>query len=215
MSDNDSESLEELARKNLFRPQAQLDAMQERMSHLPSQEQRNDVASGWLQESLTTNPYKSNPLKRLSHLIDQSGKKPPPPPEPPAPNPAILNAHGLNSDDLIKIDPDGLLDFANKLEEKSAEIEREAAAKRAKVEEAFRREARLYTKDSRVPPVFRPLGESLAVALDKMEQNVQGLTATLRNDARLLRELVDKHDENERRAVQGFDNIQSRPRGAA
>lgn len=213
MSDNDSESLEELATKNVLRTQVQVDAMQEGINHLPTQE-RADVASRWLQESLT-NPYKSSPLKRLSHLIDQSGKKPPPPPppEPPAPNPALANAHGFDSDDLIKIDPDGLLAFANKLEDKAAEIEQELPAKRAKVEEAFRREARMYTKDSQVPPVFQPLGKALAVALDKLEQNVQGVTGTLRNDARLLRELVDKHDENERRAAQGFDSVNARPRG--
>ncbi|MBN7434246.1 hypothetical protein I3U64_27335 [Mycobacteroides abscessus subsp. abscessus] len=124
-----------------------------------------------------------------------------------------MNAHGFSSDDLLKTDPEGLLDFAQKLEDKANEIEQELPAKRAKVEEAFRRQARMYTKDSRVPPVFQPLGKSLATALDKLEQNVQGVTATLRNDARLLRELVDKHDENERRAAQGFDSVDARPRG--
>ncbi|RIS81916.1 hypothetical protein D2E44_14700 [Mycobacteroides abscessus] len=115
--------------------------------------------------------------------------------------------------DTISIDPDGLLAFAQQLESKANEMEEGVAAKRAKVEEAFRREARLYTKDSRVAPVFRPLAESLGVALDKMEANVQGLTATLRNDARLLRELVDKHLEAERRAVRGYESVEERPRG--
>lgn len=115
--------------------------------------------------------------------------------------------------DTISIDPDGLLDFAHQLESKANEIEEGLSSRRAKVEAAFQRETRLYTKDSRPSPVFKPLGEALGVALDKAEANVRSLTATLRNDARLLRELVDKHEEAERRAVRGFDSVDARPRG--
>lgn len=92
-------------------------------------------------------------------------------------------------------------------------MEREVPLKRAKVEEAFRREARLYTKDSKTAPVFQPLDEALTAGLDKTESNVKSLTATLRNDARLLRELVDEHLEAERRAVRGFESVDVRPRG--
>lgn len=115
--------------------------------------------------------------------------------------------------DAISIDPDGLLDFARKLEDKAAELEEGVAAKRAKVEQAFQRQARLYTKDSRTAPVFKPLGDALAVALDKAEENVRGLTTTLRNDSRLLREVVAEHEEAERRAVRGYESVDTRPRG--
>lgn len=115
--------------------------------------------------------------------------------------------------DAISIDPDGLLDFARKLEDKAAEMEEGVAAKRAKVEEAFQRESRLYTKDGKTAPVFQPLGDALAAGLDKAESNVKSLTATLRNDARLLCEVVAEHEEAEERAARGFDSMEARPRG--
>ncbi|BAX97328.1 hypothetical protein MSTE_02012 [Mycobacteroides stephanolepidis] len=212
MSDNNSESIEELAKKNVLRPKVVLDAMQNRVDGLPTQ-QRADLATRWLKDTLAADPVTGNPVRSLVHLIDQSSKEKPPTEPSLTPNPALTNAHGFNTGDTISIDPDGLLDFARKLEDKANEIEEGVATRRAKVEAAFQREARMYTKDARTAPVFQPLGKALAVALDKVEANVSGLTATLRNDARLLRELVDKHEEAERRAVRGFDSVEARPRG--
>ena len=217
MSDNADSVEEEVKTTSIFRPKKALDALQEGLNRLPTQSQRDDVSRQFMQDTLMSDPFRTptrndNPLTRMGHMIDQSSKEKPSPPEPPAPNPALVNAHGLDSDDLIKIDPEGLLDFAQKLEDKANELEEGVSAKRAKIEEAFKREARMHTKDSRVAPVFQPLGKALGVSLDKLEQNVSGLTTTLRNDARLLRELVAEHEEAERRAAQGFDSVDARPR---
>lgn len=120
-------------------------------------------------------------------------------------------------DDLLQVDPDALLAFAQQLEGRASDLEAGLAVERGKVEDAVRRSGSFYTKDGRVSPVFKPMGHALAGVLDRAEENVRAVTATLRNDAQLLRELVDAHDDAERRAVRGWESgeLQVKPRGAA
>ncbi|MBE5454149.1 hypothetical protein E3G52_001022 [Mycobacteroides abscessus] len=125
------------------------------------------------------------------------------------------NAGGAGApDDLLQVHPDTLLSFAGELESRAADLERGLAAERQKVEDAVRRSGSMYTKDSRVSPVFKPMGSAVGKALDKAEANVTALTATLRNDAELLRGLVQAHEEAERRAVHGWESgeLQMKPR---
>lgn len=119
--------------------------------------------------------------------------------------------------DLLQVDPEALLSFAQQLEGRADDLETGLAAQRAKVEDAVRRAGSMYTRDGRVSPVFTPMGSALAGVLDRAEENVAAVTATLRNDAQLLRELVDAHDDAERRAVDGWESgeVQMKPRGAA
>lgn len=120
-------------------------------------------------------------------------------------------------DDLLQVDPDALLSFAQQLDERAGDLERGLAAERRKVESALARSGSMYTRDGRVSPVFKPMGSALAGVLDHAESNVAAVTATLRNDAQLLRELVDAHDDAERRAARGWESgeVQMKPRGAA
>lgn len=120
-------------------------------------------------------------------------------------------------DDLLQVDPDALLSFAQQLEGRADDLEVGLAAQRMKVEDAVRRSGSSYTKDGRVAPVFKPMGSALAGVLDRAEENVAAVTATLRNDAQLLRGLVQAHEEAERRAVRGWESgeLQMKPRGAA
>lgn len=117
-------------------------------------------------------------------------------------------------DDPIGVDPDALLSFARQLEGRADDLEAGLAAQRVKVEDAVRRSGSLYTKDGRVAPVFKPMGSALAGVLDRAEENVRAVTDTLRNDAQLLRELVEAHDDAERRAVRGWESgeLQMKPR---
>ncbi|SKU64625.1 Protein of uncharacterised function (DUF2580) [Mycobacteroides abscessus subsp. massiliense] len=119
--------------------------------------------------------------------------------------------------DLLQVDPDALLSFAQQLEGRADDLESGLAAERAKVEDAVRRSGSLYTRDGRTAPVFKPMGSALNKVLDKAEENVSALTETLRNDAELLREFVAAHEEAEARAVRGWESgeIQVKPRGAA
>lgn len=119
-------------------------------------------------------------------------------------------------DDLLQIDPDALLSFAQQLDERAGDLERGLAAERVKVELAVARSGSMYTKDGRTAPVFKPMGDALAGVLDRAEENVGVVTATLRHDAELLREFVAAHEEAERRAVRGWETgeIQMKPRGA-
>ncbi|SIE96716.1 hypothetical protein [Mycobacteroides abscessus] len=116
--------------------------------------------------------------------------------------------------DLLQVDPDALLSFAQQLDERAADLERGLAAERGKVESALGRSGSMYTRDGRTAPVFKPMGRAVGSALDKAEQNVQALTDTLRNDAQLLRGLVRAHEEAERRAVRGWESgeLQMKPR---
>lgn len=118
--------------------------------------------------------------------------------------------------DLLQVDPDALLSFAQQLDEKADDLEAGMTVHRGKVEDAVRRAGSMYTKDGRVAPVFRPLGEGVDKALDRAESNVSAVTATLRNDAALLREFVQAHEEAEARAAQGWETgeVQMKPRGA-
>ncbi|EIV24957.1 hypothetical protein [Mycobacteroides abscessus] len=120
-------------------------------------------------------------------------------------------------DDLLQIHPDALLSFAQQLDERASDLEAGLAAERAKVEDAVRRSGSLYTRDGRVSPVFKPMGKALGSVLDKAEENVGLLTATLRNDAEMLRDFVAAHEEAEQRAVRAWEDgeIQVKPRGAA
>ncbi|SKO40920.1 hypothetical protein [Mycobacteroides abscessus] len=120
-------------------------------------------------------------------------------------------------DDLLRVDPDALLSFAQQLEGRASDLEAGLAAERAKVESAVARSGSMYTRDGRVSPVFRPMGSALVSVLDKAEENVGAVTATLRNDAELLREFVAEHEEAEARAVRGWESgeVQVKPRGAA
>lgn len=115
--------------------------------------------------------------------------------------------------DLLQVDPEELLSFAQQLDERASDLEVGLAAHRAKVEDAVRRSGSMYTRDGRVAPVFKPMGK----ALDKAEENVAVVTATLRNDAAMLREFVAAHQEAEARAVQAWESgeLQVKPRGAA
>lgn len=114
-------------------------------------------------------------------------------------------------DDLLQVDPDALLSFAQQLEERASDLEAGLAAERKKVEDAVRRSGSFYTKDGRVSPVFKPMGHALAGVLDRAEENV---AATLRNDAEMLRDFVAAHEEAEQRAWEDGE-IQVKPRGAA
>lgn len=119
--------------------------------------------------------------------------------------------------DLLQVDPDALLSFAQQLDERASDLESGLAAERAKVESAVQRSGSLYTKDGRVAPVFRPMGKALDKVLDRAEENVSAVTKTLRNDAMLLREFVAAHEEAEARAVRAWEagEVQMKPRGAA
>lgn len=118
--------------------------------------------------------------------------------------------------DLLQVDPDALLSFAQQLEGRADDLEAGLAAQRMKVESVVARAGSMYTKDGRVSPVFKPMGSAVDKALDKAEENVSALTKTLRNDAELLREFVAAHEEAERRAVDGWEagELQVKPRGA-
>ncbi|ANO18565.1 Uncharacterised protein [Mycobacteroides abscessus subsp. abscessus] len=121
-------------------------------------------------------------------------------------------------DDLLQIHPEALLSFAQQLDERALDLEAGLAAERAKVEDAVRRSGSLYTRDGRTAPVFRPMGKALGSALDKAEENVGVVTATLRNDAMMLREFVAAHQEAEARAARGYSDLvghEVKPRGAA
>lgn len=117
-------------------------------------------------------------------------------------------------DDLLQVDPDALLSFAQQLDERAGDLERGLAAERVKVGSALSRSGSMYTRDGRVSPVFKPMGSALAGVLDRAEENVRAVTDTLRNDAQLLRELVEAHDDAERRAVRGWESgeLQMKPR---
>lgn len=119
--------------------------------------------------------------------------------------------------DLLQVDPDALLSFAQQLDEKADDLEAGLAVQRMKVEDSVRRSGSMYTRDGRTAPVFQPMGEGLAGVLDRAEANVSALTATLRNDAELLREFVQAHEEAEARAVRAWEagEVQTKPRGAA
>lgn len=119
--------------------------------------------------------------------------------------------------DLLQVDPEALLSFAQQLEGRADDLETGLAAQRAKVEDAVRRAGSMYTRDGRVSPVFTPMGSALAGVLDRAEENVSALTKTLRNDAELLRGFVAQHEEAEARAVRAWDagEVQVKPRGAA
>ncbi|MBN7483744.1 hypothetical protein [Mycobacteroides abscessus] len=118
--------------------------------------------------------------------------------------------------DLLQVDPDALLSFAQQLEGRADDLETGLAAQRAKVEDAVRRAGSMYTRDGRTAPVFKPLGSALSGVLDRAESNVQAVTATLRHDAMMLREFVAQHEAAEQRAVSGWESgeIQVKPRGA-
>lgn len=118
-------------------------------------------------------------------------------------------------DDLLRVDPEALLSFAQQLEGRADDLEAGLAAERAKVEDAVRRAGSLYTRDGRVSPVFRPMSSALGSVLDKAEENVGVVTETLRNDAELLREFVAAHQEAEHRAVRAWEagEVQMKPRG--
>lgn len=120
-------------------------------------------------------------------------------------------------DDLLQVDPEALLSFAQQLEGRANDLEVGLAAERTKVEDAVRRSGSLYTRDGRAAPVFRPMGSALDKVLDKAEENVAAVTATLRNDAELLREFVAAHEEAEQRAVSEWEagEVQVKPRGAS
>lgn len=120
-------------------------------------------------------------------------------------------------DDLLQIDPEALLSFAQQLDERANDLEVGLAAERKKVEDAVRRSGSLYTRDGRTAPVFKPMGKALDKVLDRAESNVAAVTKTLRNDASMLREFVAEHEEAEQRAVSGWDSgeLQVKPRGAA
>ncbi|CPS25179.1 Uncharacterised protein [Mycobacteroides abscessus subsp. abscessus] len=118
-------------------------------------------------------------------------------------------------DDLLRVDPEALLSFAQQLEGRANDLEAGLAAERAKVEDAARRSGSLYTRDGRTAPVFKPMGKALGKVLDRAEENVSAVTATLRNDAMMLREFVAAHQEAEARAVRVWEDgeIQVKPRG--
>lgn len=118
-------------------------------------------------------------------------------------------------DDLLQVDPEALLSFAQQLEERASDLESGLAAERKKVESAVARSGSLYTRDGRTSPVFKPMGSAVGKALDKAEENVAVVTATLRNDAMMLREFVAAHQEAEARAMRGWEDgeIQVKPRG--
>lgn len=84
-------------------------------------------------------------------------------------------------DDLLQVDPEALLSFAQQLDERASDLESGLAAHRATVEGAVARAGSLYTKDGRTAPVFKHMGKALDSVLDKAEENVGLLTATLRN----------------------------------
>lgn len=117
--------------------------------------------------------------------------------------------------DLLQVDPEALLSFAQQLDGRADDLEAGLAVQRAKVEDAVQRSGSLYTRDGRVAPVFKPMGSALAGVLDRAEENVSALTKTLRNDATMLREFVAAHEEAERRAVHGWESgeLQVKPRG--
>ncbi|WP_078314940.1 hypothetical protein [Mycobacterium sp. D16Q16] len=120
-------------------------------------------------------------------------------------------------DDLLQVDPEALLSFAQQLEGRADDLEAGLAAHRNKVESAVARSGSMYTKDGRTAPVFKPLGSALSGVLDRAESNVQAVTATLRHDAMMLREFVAQHEAAEQRAVRAWETgeIQVKPRGAA
>lgn len=117
--------------------------------------------------------------------------------------------------DLLRVDPEALLSFAQQLDERASDLESGLAAERAKVEGAVARAGSLYTRDGRTAPVFKPMGKALGSVLDKAEKNVSAVTATLRNDAMMLREFVAAHQEAEQRAVRAWESgeLQVKPRG--
>ncbi|MBE5456033.1 hypothetical protein E3G52_002928 [Mycobacteroides abscessus] len=119
-------------------------------------------------------------------------------------------------DDLLQVDPEALLSFAQQLEGRADDLEAGLAAHRNKVESAVARSGSMYTKDGRTAPVFKPLGSALAGVLDHAEENVGAVTATLRHDAELLREFVAQHEAAEQRAVRAWESgeVQVKPRGA-
>lgn len=120
-------------------------------------------------------------------------------------------------DDLLQVDPEALLSFAQQLEGRADDLEAGLAAQRAKVEGAVARAGSLYTRDGRTAPVFRPMSSALDKVLDRAEENVAAVAETLRNDARMLREFLAAHGEAEARAVRAWEagEVQMKPRGAA
>lgn len=121
------------------------------------------------------------------------------------------------TDLLLQVDPEALLSFAQQLEGRADDLETGLAAHRAKVESAVRRSGSMYTRDGRTAPMFKPMSSALGKVLDKAEENVGVVTATLRNDAEMLRDFVAAHEEAEQRAVRAWEDgeIQVKPRGAA
>ncbi|AMT69294.1 MULTISPECIES: hypothetical protein [Mycobacteroides] len=117
--------------------------------------------------------------------------------------------------DLLQVDPEALLSFAQQLDGRADDLEAGLAAQRMKVESVVARSGSLYTRDGRVAPVFKPMGSALAGVLDHAEENVGAVTATLRHDAELLREFVAQHEAAEQRAVHGWESgeLQVKPRG--
>lgn len=121
-------------------------------------------------------------------------------------------------DDLLRVDPEALLSFAQQLDERASDLEAGLAVQRMKVEDAVRRAGSMYTRDGRTAPVFKPMSSALGKVLDKAEENVAAVTETLRNDAAMLREFVAAHEEAEARAVRGYSDLvghEVKPRGAA
>ncbi|SLJ82207.1 Uncharacterised protein [Mycobacteroides abscessus subsp. abscessus] len=94
-------------------------------------------------------------------------------------------------DDLLRVDPEALLSFAQQLEGRANDLEAGLAAERAKVEDAARRSGSLYTRDGRTAPVFKPMGKALGKVF------------------------VAAHQEAEARAVRVWEDgeIQVKPRG--
>lgn len=109
--------------------------------------------------------------------------------------------------DAIVTDGPALLDFADKLDGLASDLETGATTAISKVTDALEKTAKSYTKDGRTAPVFQPMSQSMSIAMEKVGGNVDGLIKTLRNDAQLIRDLVNKVDEREQHAANSYDNI--------